>query len=154
MLEGIGNKVVATVVGFLRFIVWVEGKSLLGCYGDGGEWSDRIPEVVLDGGGQQVVMDVDLNAPGHVDLTVELPDERSFSAREELDAGSFSIPFEVPPNAYWIAELQIDEPQVGDELSWVLKVDGKVEHRRSDRLEEPLKEGYGFFLQIEHEPRW
>jgi hypothetical protein len=41
----------------------------------------------------------------------------------------------------------VDPDGPGDELRWTVAVNGETVEEQSERVEEPLKKGYGFFLQ-------
>ena len=155
MFEGLGKKALSAVAGFALFVFVVEGKDLLfgGCNGPS-EVHDSVPAVVLGGGGDKVVVDLDLNAPGNIELEVARGEQERFVARELLDAGSYSIAFEVPAGAWFIVEASPNEPEVGDEMSWVVKLNGEVAQRSREVLDKPLPDGYGFFMQFEYETGW
>jgi hypothetical protein len=43
--------------------------------------------------------------------------------------------------------LSADSPKVGDKLSWKIQLNSRIVDQQSETLQQPLAEGYGFFLQ-------
>jgi hypothetical protein len=68
-----------------------------------------------------------------------------------VTAGSRTWTVEVPPAAGGYIELNAEEPKVGDRLKWTVSVNGRVIDEQSETLQEALKPGYAFFIQIHME---
>ena len=99
MLEFLGKKVLGVVGGIIACIIIWQGEELLGCNGSA-TTADRIPEVVLDGGGAEVFLELDASRDTWVTLSAYDGDD-AFSASELLAAGNYEIGFELPFGAEW-----------------------------------------------------
>jgi hypothetical protein len=74
-------------------------------------------------------------------------DERSLETFEDVAAGHYRWPIDVPSDVGGTVELSAVDPKPGDELRWAVAVNGETVDEQSEALEKPLQQGYGFFLQ-------
>jgi hypothetical protein len=115
------------------------------------ESADRIPELVWDGGGGRLAIEADTTTAAQMRVSFsergENGEERSLQAWEDVGAGHHSWTIEVPAGVGGTVELGAVDPQPGDSMGWTLRVDGQTVDEQLDSLEQPLEEGYAFFLQ-------
>ena len=115
---------------------------------------DKVPEVVFDGGAGTIGVTFDVNQPSRLVASFSQYDEmgdreRSVSAVEKIAPGSHTKTIDVSPGTYVYLELGVPDASVGATANWVVTLDGREVYRESDRLGEPLRDGYAFFLQFE-----
>jgi len=152
MAGALGRKLVGTLVGLGLFIAWMQIRGP----GDTGDYEElsSIPLTAFEGGGGLMDVQFTTNQPAELIATFEKMDEATgksstVSGRETFPAGSFGRSVDVSPDTYIYWELNVPDAQAGAQLSWVVNVDGRTIVRDQDRLDEPLPDGYAFFLQVE-----
>jgi hypothetical protein len=115
------------------------------------ETSSSIPTVVWDGGAGQLSIHAETSAPAQMRVSFyeesESDDGRSLETHEDVAPGIHSWTISVPANVGGYVELSATDPQPGATLRWTLQASGKLVDEQSERLDQPLQEGYGFFLQ-------
>lgn len=114
----------------------------------------KVPEVVFGGGAGELSIQMEMNQPSRLKATFSKYDEEGYDERaievvEDLKPGSYTRTVELSPETYVYFELGVPEASVGAEAEWVVTLDDQEVYRESDRLTEPLKSGYAFFLQFE-----
>jgi hypothetical protein len=115
------------------------------------ETADRIPALVWEGGGAELAIEADTTTPAHMRVSFsergESGEQRWLETWEAVEAGHHRWSIEVPEGVGGTVELGAVDPQPGDELRWTLRVDGEAVDEQAETLEQPLEEGYAFFLQ-------
>jgi hypothetical protein len=106
-----------------------------------------IPATVWDGGGGTMVVSVDTTSPARFSISFSDDKDRSIDAWTEVKAGAHSWTVNVPPGAGGYIELGAEGPKVGDTMNWKITLNGETVEEQSETLNEPLKDGYAFFLQ-------
>jgi hypothetical protein len=114
---------------------------------------DSLPDDVWGGGGSELTIEAQSNCPAYVYVTFEgaedaWADKGLLEARENMPAGSHTWTIDVPQHVSGIVELGVRQPEVGNELSWRLFVDGQLVDEQSQALREELEPGWGFALQM------
>jgi hypothetical protein len=119
--------------------------------GSGGASQEGIPARVWNGGGGSLTVEVETTCPAKMSIGFnERKNEgaKSLETWERVEAGSRSWTVDVPPAAGGYIELGAIEPKVGDRLKWKVSVNGRVIDEQTETLEEALKPGYAFFIQL------
>jgi len=145
----IKNLLVRAGVAVLGVVVTLAWWSLRG--DDGKNTSaDSIPAKVWNGGGGTVTIEIETTTAARMSVTFteEKEDGRSLSTWEIVQPGSRSWTIDVPASVGGYIDLVAENPQVGDKLSWKVKVNGQVVNEQSESLEEALKPGYAFGIQV------
>lgn len=114
--------------------------------------SRKMPAKILGGGGSQVTIEVDVNGPAEIGFMGSLPrkpggEQTLEEHSERMTAGTHFWAVELGPHASGTFDLRALEPQVGNKLSWTVKVDGKEIARETDVLDKPLRSGEAQGLQ-------
>jgi hypothetical protein len=118
--------------------------------GSSGESMDKIPAKVWAGGGQ-LSIDVETTCPARMSVTFgerDKEDGKSLEAWQKIPAGRHSWTIDVPPRVGGYIDLTAEEPKVGDRLSWTIRANGRVVDQQSETLEQPLRDGYAFGVQV------
>jgi hypothetical protein len=113
----------------------------------------HIPEKVWDGGGGRVVIEVETTSRATVSASFEENQaDRSehpyLETWQKVDPGLHTFTIEVPANVGGMVEVDSEDPKVGDKVRIAVKVDGSIVGEDVAELNEPLKPGYGFFVQV------
>jgi hypothetical protein len=119
----------------------------------------KIPSVIWEGGNNKLSIEADTTTPATMRVSFQAPaegdkdyEERYHEAWEKIEPGHHSYTVAFPETTdFSTVELGADNPKVGDELSWVVKLNDEVVQEDSYTLEKPLDEGYAMFLQVELE---
>lgn len=134
-----------TILGIAVMIAWW---SIRG--GDSNVQSaDEIPAVVWGGGGGTLTIEVRTTCAAQMRVSFDSSQEEveSLETREDMEAGMRSWTIDVPRGVGGYIELGAVDPKDGDTLSWQIRLNGQVVDEQSDELQEPLGEGYAFFIQ-------
>ena len=150
LLELGAKKVAGAVGGVVLALVWMSFG------GGGGEYQelDRVPTRAFGGGAGEVTVDIRVSEPAYLHASFSRWDasddtDESTYASEELDPGQHLRSVDIGAGTYLYFEVGMENPPVGATIEWTVYLDGEEIHRESDRLEEPLEDGYGFFIQLE-----
>src|SRR5262245_9889411 len=115
------------------------------------ESASRIPAMVWEGGGASLAIEADTTSAAQMRVSFsqagEEGEERSLQTWEDVSPGHYSWTIDVPSGVGGTVELSAVDPKPGDQLRWVLAVNGDTVDEQADLLEKPLQKGYGFFLQ-------
>jgi hypothetical protein len=68
---------------------------------------------------------------------------------QRVEPGSHVRSVEVPDDAYVYFELGIPEPTPGARIDWKVSFDDRRVYSENIELDEPLRDGYAFFVQFE-----
>ena len=144
MLKSLGK----TLLGLVVVLAWW---TIRGPGDSDTETSSSIPTVVWDGGAGQLSIHAETSTPAQMRVSFyeesESDDARSLESHEDVTPGIHNWTISVPANVGGYVELSATDPQPGATLSWTLEAAGKLVDEQSERLDQPLQEGYGFFLQ-------
>lgn len=117
--------------------------------------SGTIPTKVFGGGGGHITIEAELNAPGVVAVSFETRnpiDDQShkyISTWQQVPQGTHSFTIDVPAQVGGSIDVRMDNPTVGAEASVRLKANGATVGEDTQKLTEPLPEGYGFSAQLQ-----
>ena len=137
----IGRLLMTVLAVAVSFVWWsIRGGN------SGSKHTNGIPTTVCGGGGGQLTIDVRSTCPTHFMISFS-DDEEELEASEELAVGPHSWTIDIPRGVGGYIELNAVEPKVGDQLTWQIRLNGKVVDEQTDELTEPLEEGYAFFIQ-------
>lgn len=148
-LQRAGVKLITSVVGVAIALAWFSFS------GGGGDYKElkRLPETVFDGGSGELTFEFKTNQPADLWATFERysddDSDEEIAVRREFTPGRYERTVDVGPDTYVYFELKIEEPKVGAEIDWKVYLDGKEVMRESLELDEPLEDGYAFFVQFE-----
>lgn len=148
----LGVKVVSTVLGVIVCLAWW---TLTGHGGSDFDQFSEIPGVVFEGGGGALAIEATVNQPAELRATFsrrideETGEEEGIHVHQPLAAGTHHFETNVPAGVYIYLEIGVPEAQPGARIEWSVKVDGKGVVNESESLEEPLRSGYAFFVQLE-----
>lgn len=115
----------------------------------------RLPAVVFEGGGGLLEFEIDLNQAGQLHASFSRIDDEDASEEmvlnvdQDLKAGRQRLAVDVPKETYGYFEVSIQQPTPGAEIAWTVWLDGAEVGSEQIMLDEPLKSGYGFFVQLE-----
>jgi hypothetical protein len=151
LLQKGAKKLLVGVLGVVAALVWMSRP------GQGGEEYtelDRMPAVAFGGGAGTLSLRFEVNRPAMLRATFSQYDEDEDEeagtyVTEELDPGSYARSVDVGPDTYVYFELGIPDATVGATIDWTVFLDGEEIVRESERLDEPLKANYAFFVQFE-----
>jgi hypothetical protein len=144
-MNGLLKRMIMAILGVAVTLAWW---SIRG--GDSNtETADRIPISVWGGGGGTMEIEVTTSVAAHMSVTFNenSDDGRSLDTREEIEPGTHSWTIDVPAGVGGYVELGAIDPEQGAQMSWQIRLNGQVIDEQSDLLEEPLEEGYAFFIQ-------
>jgi len=138
-----------TLAGLALVLAWW---TLRGPGEPAGVSANRIPGVVWEGGAGKLTIRTESSGPAQMRVSFSEEGEdamapRSLETWEDVPAGSHSWTIEVPPSTGGYVELSATSPHPGDRLRWTIEVGGHTVDEQSDTLDQPLEQGYGFFLQ-------
>ena len=143
------KKLTMGALGLVAALVWM---TLTGG-GGGAEELDRFPASVTGGGAGLLSIELSTNQPAELHAAFEQWDEEdegeAVGVTESLEAGTHLRRVDVGRETYVYVEVGIPEATVGARLSWTVSLDGVELWSEDDVLEEPLRDGYAFFLQLE-----
>jgi len=119
--------------------------------------SSHIPDKILGGGGDRLVIDVDINGKAQLGMMVDRPhkpnsDQPFEEDYQNLDPGHHSFVVELAPGVTGTIDLRALEPHVGNTIGWTVTRNGKQIAQESDTLDKPLQGGYSQSLQVQLEP--
>ena len=145
-----GRKMIFTVGAVALFMMWTSVSPSDGA----SRHLPAVPATVFDGGGGMLGVEFTTNQPADLAFGFERYDGAADEARdvggsERFDPGTHSRTIDVSPSTYLYLELGVPDAEPGAEISWTISIDGRAVMRASDRLDEPLRPGYAFFLQAE-----
>lgn len=145
----IKNLLVRAGVAVLGVVVMLAWWSFRGDDGKSAS-ADRIPAKVWNGGGGTVTIEIETTTAARmsVSFTEEKEDGRSLNTWEVVQPGARSWTIDVPANVSGYIDLVAEKPQIGDKLSWKVKVNGQVVDEQSESLQEALRAGYAFGIQV------
>ena len=106
-----------------------------------------IPGKVWDGGGGLLSVEVDSTTAARFSIGFSDDNDKSLQAWTPVQAGTHSWVMDIPRGAGGFIELGAENPKVGDKLSWKITLNGETVDEQNETLDEPLREGYAFFLQ-------
>ncbi len=113
----------------------------------------ELPQVVFEGGGGTLEIDVELNRPAELKASFERwlgPEESELlSSSQSLEPGSHHFEVDVPDATYGYFEVGVPDAEVGARIAWTVSLDGAPLERQEVELERPLEPGYAFFVQFE-----
>jgi hypothetical protein len=143
------KSLVKTIAGLAVVLAWW---TIRGPGDDHTESTRKIPAVVWDGGAGSMTIHAETSCPaqmrvGFSDHREDVEDPRSLNAWEDIPAGRHSWTIDVPAEVGGYVELSATEPKPGDTLSWSIEAAGTTVDEQSETLEQPLQQGYGFFIQ-------
>lgn len=144
-MERLVKRVLMSILGVVVTIAWW---SIRG--GDPNVQSvDEIPAAVWGGGGGTLTIEVHTTcaAQMRVSFDSDQEDVESLESREDMEAGTRTWTIDVPRGAGGYIELGAVDPKEGDTLSWQIRLNGQMVDEQFDELQEPLGEGYAFFIQ-------
>jgi hypothetical protein len=118
--------------------------------------ASHIPDKVLGGGGDSLIIDLDINGKAQVGMLLEQPrkpdgDQPTEEYYQNLDPGHYSFTVELAPKTMGTVDLRALQPQIGNKLSWTVTRNGKQIAQDSDTLDKPLQPGYAQGLQVQLE---
>ena len=111
---------------------------------------EGIPAKVWEGGSDTLAVEIESSTAARFSIGFDQGD-KSLQTWTRVTPGTHTWTISVPKGAGGIIELSADGPKVGDKLSWKVKLNGETVDEQSETLEQPLKAGYGFFLQSEYD---
>lgn len=118
----------------------------------------KMPAKIFGGGGKQIVIEVDVTGPAELGFMGDLPrkpngEQAMEEDSEPITAGTHSWTIELAPHASGTFDLRALNPQVGNRMSWTVKVDGKEIAHETDTLDKPLgpHEAQGLQVRVEDE---
>ena len=144
MLDGLLKRAVMTVLGVVVTLAWW---SIRG--GDSNTTQvSSVPATVFGGGAGRLTIEVQNSCRARFSISFSgyEDDSEVIDADEQLDAGTHSWSIDVPRQVGGYIDLSAIDPQVGDQLSWRVLVNGEVVDEQFDKLEKPLESGYAFGL--------
>lgn len=115
------------------------------------------PTEVFGGGGDQLTIEVQVNAPGVVAVSFErrMPvDDKSqkfFQTSQKVPQGKHLFNLDVPEQVRGSIDVRVDKPSVGAEILVRLKANGEPVAEETKKLTEPLPEGSDFSAQLKFE---
>jgi len=112
---------------------------------------DQILPAVVAGGGRAIDVSLHSSIPFYFSVVFACGDDEDapeIHGREDRPPGDHQFAFDVSGECdYAILEAGTDEPPVGAELGWTVRIDGRTWDEEHMTLDAPLESGYGFFLQ-------
>lgn len=147
MMQNLMKRAAVAVLGMIVTLAWwsIRGD-------DTTEGMNSIPTVVWSGGAGKVTIEVESSEPSRMALMLSqnTEDGKSLEAHELVAAGRHSWTIDVPADVSAHISLSAEnKPAVGAKMSWTIKVNGRVIDTQENKLEEPLREGWGFGLVAE-----
>lgn len=141
-----------SVLGMLLMLAWwsIRGGS------DHAESLDKIPSKVWAGGAGKLTIEAETTCAAQMRINFEEHDKditsrRNLETWEKTSAGTHSWTVDVPAGVGGYIELNADNPQVGDKLSWKIRANDQILDERSETLQEALQPKTAFFLQVFYE---
>ena len=133
---------VAVTLGFWTVRDWVTDSASASL--------SHIPEKVWNGGGGEVVVEVETSSKARVSASFETngSDQEYLETWERVGPGIHNYTIDVPANVGGMVEVSSEDPKVGDKVRIAVKVGGNIVGEDEATLDEPLKPGYGFFAQV------
>lgn len=116
----------------------------------------HIPDTVLGGGGDQLVIDIDVNGNAEVGMMVDKPhapnvDQPFEEWYQKVEPGHHTFTVELAPKTSGTIDLRALDPQIGNKLSWTVTRAGKQIAQETDTLDKALQPGYAQGLQVQLE---
>ncbi len=138
------QRAVMTVLGLVVMLAWW---SIRG--GDSNVVTeDSIPATVWGGGGGTLTVEVHASCAAKLLVNFEgQEDEQSLNSWQEVEGGTHTWTIDVPREVGGYMELNAIDPPTGDTLSWQVRLNDAVVDEQFDQLQEPLENGYAFFIQ-------
>lgn len=106
-----------------------------------------IPAKVWEGGGGILGIEIDSTTAAKFRISFNDDSDKSLETWTPVTAGSHHFAIDIPHQAGGYIEFGADDPKVGDKLSWKISLNGETVDEQEDTLDEPLPNGYAFFLQ-------
>ncbi|HEX5000835.1 MAG TPA: hypothetical protein VFY29_21600 [Terriglobia bacterium] len=138
------------VLAILGVVVMLAYWTFTGRGSNNGPTAAGIPAKVHDGGGGLLAINVDSTSAARFSISFS-DDNKSEEFWTPVPAGPHTWVIDVPKGSGGYIELDAENPKVGDKLSWKISLDGKIVDEQSDTLDQPLPNGYAFFLQSDYE---
>jgi len=150
LLQWGAKKLIFGAFSVVAALVWM---SFSGGAGDLEEL-DRVPAVAFGGGAGELTVDVKVSEPASFFASFSQYDESDDTeeakyVEEQLGAGQHLRTVDIGPNTYVYFEIGIEDPPVGASIEWTVYLDGEEVLRETERLDQPLEDGYAFFVQLE-----
>jgi hypothetical protein len=113
----------------------------------------KMPAKIFGGGGKQVIIEVDVTGPAELGFMGVLPrkpngDQAMEEDSEPMTAGTHTWFIDLAPHTSGTFDLRALNPQVGNRMSWTVKVDGKEIAHETDTLDKPLRQNEAQGLQV------
>ena len=145
------KKIALSALGLIGALVWWS-------MGGGGDYQyeqlERMPAAVFDGGAGTLSIEVKTSQPAELHASFSQwdeadEDESALAVDEALSAGLHTRSVDVAPDTYVYFEVGVPEAEVGATLEWTVFLDGQEILSERERLDEPLRDGWAFFVQLE-----
>jgi len=156
--EAMGALAKRLVLGVLGVAVMLGYWTVKGWFVDDANATvSHIPAKIWDGGGGSIVLEAEATEAGRVSISFETnnaideSDHKLLETWERVGPGFHTWTIEVPPDVSGTAEVDIDGPKVGSKARIAVKVNGRTAVEDRQTLDEPLKNGYAFFAQVQLE---
>ncbi|PYU56728.1 MAG: hypothetical protein DMG55_22790 [Acidobacteria bacterium] len=78
-------------------------------------------------------------------------EQQTVETYEKIAAGTRSWTIDVPAHVGGDIEIGADKPSPGDRLAMKVKSNGRLVNEQTETLDQPLKSGYVFFLQVHYD---
>jgi hypothetical protein len=150
-MEWLKNLATRAILGILGVVVMLAWWSFTGSGSSSIETREGIPARVWAGGGGKLTIEAESSCAARFSVgfeEYEKDDGRSMETWTKVAAGSHTWTIDVPAQVGGYVDFGCEEPKVGDTLKWRILANGTVADEQSETLNEPLKPGWGFGLQI------
>lgn len=142
------QRAIMPILGLLVCLGWW---SLRGDRG-GSAAVSGIPEKVWAGGAGTMAIEVETSGPARLNITFseegDTGKERSIECWERLAPGPHVWQIDLPANAGGYVDLTAEEPAVGAQLRWVVRINDRIVAEETQTLDAPLEPNYAFGLQL------